>query len=342
MDVSPDPVTEAVLLLIRRADDGPEAPAIGAASIGPVDPATHAAQLTVLIEPGHQRRGFATEATAHLLSALLDPDGAWRLRRVWGTAPGSADGASGLARRLKVKREVRSRQDRWTDRVGLDDTLGWGVLAEEWDAEEHRVRGRTEDHDIGVGPHPRPWPTDDRYDPALLEGGDRRNVIDAYRYWTMDAIRADLAARSKPFHVAIENWRHDMNIGTVVRCANAFGARAVHVVGRKHWNRRGAMVTDRYLDVRHHDTIDGFVAWASDEGLPIIGIDNLPGSVDLMTSPLPEACVMLFGQEGPGLSDAAREAVATTLHIPQSGSTRSINAGVASGIAMAEWVRQHG
>ncbi len=193
----------------------------------------------------------------------------------------------------------------------------------------------------GVGPHPRPWPDDDRLDPELLDVGDHRNVVDRYRYWRRDAIVADLARRAHGFHVAIENWEHDFNIGTVVRNANAFAAAGVHIVGRRRWNRRGAMVTDRYLTVTHHPTVEDLIGWAGAEELPLIGIDNLPGSVPLETFALPERCVMLFGQEGPGLSAAAREAVTAVCSIAQFGSTRSINAGVASGIAMHAWIRAH-
>ncbi len=195
--------------------------------------------------------------------------------------------------------------------------------------------------EVGVGPHSEPWPDDPRLDPELLAAGDRRNVLDRYRYWTVDAIVADLDRRRHPFHVAIENWQHDLNIGAVVRNANAFNAACVHVVGRRRFNRRGAMVTDRYIHVRHHPELAGLVAWARAERLPLLGIDNLPGAVSLLDADLPRACVLLFGQEGPGLSDAAREAVGAVLSIPQFGSTRSINAGVASGIAMYEWVRRH-
>jgi tRNA G18 (ribose-2'-O)-methylase SpoU len=195
--------------------------------------------------------------------------------------------------------------------------------------------------EVGVGPHPKPWPDDSRLDPHLLETGDRRNVVDRYRYWRNDAIVADLDTKRHPFHVAIENWQHDLNIGTVVRNANAFLASAVHIVGNRRWNRRGAMVTDRYLQVTHHATISDLAGWADAEGLPLIGIDLLPGSVSLVEAGLPEKCVLLFGQEGPGLSEAARTACNTVLHIPQYGSTRSINAGVASGIAMYEWLRRH-
>ncbi len=198
-----------------------------------------------------------------------------------------------------------------------------------------------DDPEVGVGPHPEPWPDDPRFDEELLASGDRRNVIDLYRYWTREAIVADLDRRRHPFHVAVENWKHDLNIGTVVRNANAFLATEVHIVGKRRWNRRGAMVTDRYQHVRHHETIEDLVSWAVDAELPVIGIDILPGAVPLETTVLPERCVLLFGQEGPGLSPAAKEACEVVCSITQFGSTRSINAGVASGIAMHEWIRQH-
>jgi tRNA G18 (ribose-2'-O)-methylase SpoU len=194
---------------------------------------------------------------------------------------------------------------------------------------------------VGVGPHPAPWPDDPRLDPELLAHGDRRNVVDRYRYWRLDAIVADLDTRRHPFHIAIENWEHDRNIGTVVRTANAFLAAEVHIVGRRRWNRRGAMVTDRYQHIRHHDTVDELTAWCAAAQLPIIGIDNLPGSVPLETTELPQRCLLLFGQEGPGLSGPARAASSTVCSIAQFGSTRSINAGVAAGIAMHAWIRRH-
>jgi tRNA G18 (ribose-2'-O)-methylase SpoU len=195
--------------------------------------------------------------------------------------------------------------------------------------------------EVGVGPHPAPWPDDPRLDPELLAGGDRRNVADRYRYWRLTAIVDDLDRRRHPFHVAIENWRHDFNIGAVVRNANAFLARAVHVVGERRWNRRGAMMTEAYQDIRLHPTLEGFAAWAAAEGLPLVGVDNLPGALPIDRASLPRACVLLFGQEGEGLSPAARDAVASLLSIPQFGSTRSINAGAASAVAMYEWCRRH-
>jgi tRNA(Leu) C34 or U34 (ribose-2'-O)-methylase TrmL len=195
--------------------------------------------------------------------------------------------------------------------------------------------------EVGVGPWEGPWPVGEQYDAALLADGDRRNVVDRYRYWRREAVVADLDRRRHDFHVAIENWQHDFNIGTVVRTANAFLAREVHIIGRRRWNRRGAMVTDRYQHVRHHETIEAFVAWAAAESLPVLGIDNLPGSKALERHVLPRRCVLLFGQEGPGLSDAARAACGALYSIAQYGSTRSINAGVASGIAMHAWIQAH-
>ena len=196
-------------------------------------------------------------------------------------------------------------------------------------------------HEIGVGPHPEPWPTEPHFDPELLAEGDRRNVVDKYRYWTREAIVADLDQTRNPIHIAIENWEHDFNIGTVVRNANAFNTAGVHIVGKRRWNRRGAMVKDRFHHVHRHESVEGFVAWATSEQLPVIGIDNLPGSVPLERTTLPESCVMVFGQEGPGLSEAVREVVQMVCSISQFGSTRSINAGVASGIAMHTWITQH-
>ncbi len=198
-----------------------------------------------------------------------------------------------------------------------------------------------EERDVGVGPHPQPWPDDARLDPELLRDGDRRNVVDRYRYWTVEAVVADLDAHRHPFHVAIENLEHDFNIGSVVRTANAFNAASVRVVGRRRWNRRGAMVTDKYLHVEHHDDAASLAEWAASEGLPVVGVDNLPGSVPLETFDLPRACVLLFGQEGAGLSDAARAACGATVSIAQFGSTRSINVGAAAAIAMHAWVRRH-
>jgi tRNA G18 (ribose-2'-O)-methylase SpoU len=195
--------------------------------------------------------------------------------------------------------------------------------------------------EVGVGPWEGEWPAGEQYDARLLAEGDRRNVVDRYRYWTVEAIVADLDTRRHAFHVAIENWQHDFNIGTVVRTANAFLAAEVHIVGNRRWNRRGAMVTDRYQHVRHHPTVEGLAGYLHERGVTLLGIDNLPGSLHLETTELPREVCLLFGQEGPGLSDPARAACDGTFSIAQFGSTRSINASAAAAIAMHTWVRQH-
>ena len=214
--------------------------------------------------------------------------------------------------------------------------FGWVPMADE------PSRGdRIDQPAVGVGPHPRPWPEDDRLDPELLAHGDTRNVIDGYRYWRREAIVADLDERRHGFHVAIENWQHDFNIGTVVRNANAFLAHSVHIIGKRRWNRRGAMVTDRYQHIEHHRDVAEFVTWADGVGVPIIGIDIIAGARPFEKEVLPEQCVLVFGQEGPGLSPEMIQAAGSVLAITQYGSTRSVNVGVASGIAMHTWCIQH-
>ncbi|MBJ7466234.1 MAG: RNA methyltransferase [Mycolicibacterium sp.] len=193
----------------------------------------------------------------------------------------------------------------------------------------------------GVGPWDGPAPEDPRYDPDLLRAGDTRNVVDAYRYWTREAIIADIDTRRHPLHVAIENFGSDANIGTVVRTANAFAVDTVHIVGRRRWNRRGAMVTDRYQRLRHHDTTAELLEFAAGEGLHVVAVDNVPGSQPLEHATLPRECLLVFGQEGPGITPEASAGAELTVSIAQFGSTRSINAGVAAGIAMHAWIRTH-
>lgn len=194
----------------------------------------------------------------------------------------------------------------------------------------------------GVGAWQGELPSNPRFDPELLANGDRRNVIDRYRYWTVEAIVADLDQRRHPFSVAVENWQHDFNIGSIVRTANAFAAETVHIVGRRRWNKRGAMVTDRYQHVLHHDDVDGLIAWARETGTAIVAVDNVRGSVPIEDFDWPERCVLVFGQEGPGLTDAALAAADAVVDIAQYGSTRSMNAGAAAAIAMHSWVLRHG
>jgi tRNA G18 (ribose-2'-O)-methylase SpoU len=195
--------------------------------------------------------------------------------------------------------------------------------------------------EVGVGPWVGEWPQGEEYDAQLLAHGDRRNVVDRYRYWTMAAIVADLDTRRHDFHVAIENWQHDFNIGTIVRTANAFLANEVHIVGNRRWNRRGAMVTDRYQHVRHHADVEALAGYLHERDMTLLGIDNLPGSRPIETTGLPRRTCLLFGQEGPGLSEPARRLCDGTFSIVQFGSTRSINASAAAAIAMHTWILQH-
>lgn len=223
-----------------------------------------------------------------------------------------------------------------------------------------------------MGPWVGPWPDAHdlatRYDEALLRQGDRRNVVDAYRYWRQDAIVADLDTRRHELHIAIENWEHDFNIGSVIRTANAMNVAAFHIVGRRRWNRRGAMVTDRYQHELHHPDVASLRAWADAQpaagqplgdlcratdhnpptppgtgagGVPIIACENTPDALPLETFELPRACVLLFGSEGPGLSPEALAVADAVVSIAQYGSTRSINAGAAAAIAMHAWARRH-
>ncbi len=189
----------------------------------------------------------------------------------------------------------------------------------------------------GVGPHPQPWPDDPRLDPDLLAGGDRRNVVDRFRYWRLEAIVAELDRERHPLRIAIQNWEHDFNIGSMVRTANAFNVSGVHIIGRRRWNRRGAMVTDRYLSVHHHASVADFADTMAEAGYAIVGIDNLPGAQPLERAELPERCCLVFGSEGPGLTEELLERCEDLVEITQYGSTRSINAGAAAAIAMYHW-----
>jgi tRNA G18 (ribose-2'-O)-methylase SpoU len=194
----------------------------------------------------------------------------------------------------------------------------------------------------GAGPWQGAPPDDPRYDPGLLRGGDRRNVVDAYRYWTREAIISDIDKRRHALHIAIENFGNDANIGAVVRTANAFAVDTVHIVGRRRWNRRGAMVTDRYQRLCHHDTTAELLDFAEAAGLTVVAVDNVPGAARLERTTLPRECLLIFGQEGPGITEDAKAGAAVTVSIAQFGSTRSINAAVAAGIAMHAWIEHWG
>jgi tRNA G18 (ribose-2'-O)-methylase SpoU len=210
---------------------------------------------------------------------------------------------------------------------------------------------------VGVGPwnqeHPgRPRPDDPssplfvpgRWDSDLLDEGDTRNVLDRYRYWSVEAIRADLDARGRHrFEVAIENWTHDFNIGSIVRSANAFAAARVHIVGPHKWNKRGSLMTQLYEHVEHEPTIEDLVTRIRHErpGMRVVALDNVPGSVPIETYRFQPESLLVFGAEGPGLTKKALELADDVVYISQFGSVRSINAGAAAAIAMHTWVAQN-
>jgi tRNA G18 (ribose-2'-O)-methylase SpoU len=194
---------------------------------------------------------------------------------------------------------------------------------------------------IGIGPHQKPWPVDSKYDLDLLKNGDARNVLDKYRYWTNEAIKEDLNMSRVSLHVAIENWQHDFNAGTIVRNANAFNVEAVHIIGKKHYNRRGAMVTDKYMNIIHHNSVEEFAAFMKADNRQIIAIDINLDAKPLSKTQLPVNVVLVFGGEGPGLSEEMQKVAKKTIMIEQFGSTRSVNVGVASGIAMYVWMQQN-
>lgn len=209
--------------------------------------------------------------------------------------------------------------------------------------------------EVGIGPwedeYPdTPRPTDERYDVELLDNGDRRNVMDRYRYWTVEAIKNDLDERGRyGFEVAIENWTHDFNIGSIVRTANAFTANAVHIIGPKKWNRKGSLMTELYQHVYNHASVEEFVDNITEQARireverpRIIALDIVPGAVPIETCDFPENCIMIFGAEGPGLTTKALELADDVVYISQTGSVRSLNAGAAAAVAMHTWVMQHG
>lgn len=176
---------------------------------------------------------------------------------------------------------------------------------------------------------------------GLTIQNDTRNVVDKYRGLTVDEIKSDLNKSRHNFHIAVENFQHDFNIGTIARNANAFNAAGIHIIGKKHWNRRGAMKTEAYMNVFHHKTVADFISWAKENGLILIAIDNQKGSKNLQDSELLKKSVLVFGNESDGLSKEIIKACEQMIAIEQFGSTRSVNVGVASGILMYEFVRRN-
>jgi len=170
---------------------------------------------------------------------------------------------------------------------------------------------------------------------------DTRNLVDEYKGLEVPDIALQMAEKSFEFHIAIENLQHDFNIGSIVRSANAFNVGGVHIIGKRHWNKRGAMSTEKYLAVYYHADAGEFVDWASTHAFEIIGVDNVEGSVNLSNTDLPKKCVLVFGQEGPGISAEIQQVCTKLIAVEQFGSTRSVNVGAAAAIVMYEWVRRN-
>lgn len=170
---------------------------------------------------------------------------------------------------------------------------------------------------------------------------DTRNVLDKYRGLSVEEIKGDLDAHRIELHIAIENLERDFNMGTIVRTANAFNVKQVHIIGRKQWNRRGAMVTDAYMHIVYHASVEDFVETMRAEQITILAMDIVEGAQDLSKAKMPKRSVLVFGSEAHGISAELLHASDSVIQIEQFGSTRSVNVGVAAGIAMYEWVRRH-
>lgn len=169
---------------------------------------------------------------------------------------------------------------------------------------------------------------------------DKRNVLDEFKGLDHDDIIQRLDERGVSLEIAVENTLRDFNMGTIVRSANAFGVRRVHVIGRRQWNKRGAMMTDKYLEVEYHASPAEFSAVMCQRGKCLVALENNVSSESILLTELPENTVYIFGQEGTGVSEDLLALADKVVHIDQLGSTRSLNVGVAAGIAMFEWSRR--
>lgn len=168
---------------------------------------------------------------------------------------------------------------------------------------------------------------------------DTRNLIDEFKGMTNEQVFDMLSKKRNSLEVAIENVEHDFNIGTIVRNANSFNVSKVHIIGRKKYNRRGAMCTDKYIEIIHHTDIADFLA--SQEGRELVAIENnTPRALPLHDKKFIPNTTLIFGSEGNGISAELMAVANDVRYIESFGSTRSVNVGVAAGIAMYEWARQ--
>ncbi|MBQ2628172.1 MAG: RNA methyltransferase [Kiritimatiellae bacterium] len=169
---------------------------------------------------------------------------------------------------------------------------------------------------------------------------DTRNLIDEYKGVPNEQIFATLEKTRTPLEIAIENLEHDFNIGSIVRTANSFNVSKIHIIGKKKYNRRGAMCTDKYLRIIHHATIDDFIN--TQEGRELVAIENnTPRAKPLDGKNFVQATTLIFGSENNGITPELLSESHDVRYIESFGSTRSVNVGVAAGIAMYEYIRQN-
>lgn len=168
---------------------------------------------------------------------------------------------------------------------------------------------------------------------------DTRNLIDEYKGLSNEQVFAALSEKRTPLEIAIENVEHDFNIGSIVRTANSFNVRKVHIIGRKKYNRRGAMCTDKYLEIVHHASVEEFLN--VQKGRELVAIENnTRRAKPLKDKKFVQNTTLIFGSENSGISAELLAAATDVRAIESFGSTRSVNVGVAAGIAMYEYVRQ--
>lgn len=169
---------------------------------------------------------------------------------------------------------------------------------------------------------------------------DTRNLVDEYKGLPNEQVFDALSKKRNPLEIAIENVEHDFNIGSIVRTANSFNVSVVHIIGKKKYNRRGAMCTDKYLKIVHHPSLEDFIA--TQNGRELVAIENnTPRAKALNDKKFVQNTTLIFGSENNGITPELLRLATDVRFIESFGSTRSVNVGVAAGIAMYEYTRQN-
>ena len=168
---------------------------------------------------------------------------------------------------------------------------------------------------------------------------DTRNLIDEFKGLSHEQVFDELSRKRTGLEIAIENVEHDFNIGSIVRTANSFNVSKVHIIGKKKYNRRGAMCTDKYLEIIHHATLEDFLK--TQENRELVAIENnTPRAHELHEKAFKKETTLIFGSENNGITPELLEKAHDVRYIESFGSTRSVNVGAAAAIAMYEWTRQ--